>query len=74
MIILNSGGVTYKHPEPAKVGDLWISIYGDIKDIVAITWTDGSYITFQPMNNDWEEMDTHSSQFYSRFEKLNKSI
>lgn len=70
-VILNSGGVTYRHEKAAKTGDLWIGVYNPI--LVGISKIEdfgGQYIHIIPMTPDIKEGEAmHASYFYSRFKK-----
>jgi hypothetical protein len=70
MIVVSSGGVTHKHPEPVKVGDIWEYIYPSHKEeLVVVNSLNERYVWLTPMHPDREEHGMHLVDFYGNYKK-----
>ena len=74
MITVNRGGLTYKHKEPASVGQIWCSNYDP--QLVCVTGLYGdigngpAYINLCMMEPNSEDFGMHTSDFYSCYHKV----
>jgi len=72
MIVVSSGGTTYKHPEPVRVGEVWQGFYPSKdghKPLVAVYNLDQMYVWITQMHPDGKSYSMHLSDFYSFYEK-----
>ena len=74
MIVVNRGGVSYKHTEPASVGQMWCGNYE--QELVCITGLYGNlgygpvYIDLCIMDPKAENYGMHITDFYAAFHKM----
>lgn len=70
MIVLNTGGVSYRHNKEAQVGDIWKTIYHDDNRTVFITKKLQLYVEYYIINKPGYLFTLHLSDFYSRYQLL----
>ncbi len=73
MIVVNRGGMSYKHKEPASVGEIWCSNYDPQLVCVTALYNHGNgptYINLCMMEPNTEDFGMHLVDFYATFHKV----